>query len=90
MSTGTPGPTMTRAQVDDAVRDVLSAAFERPVAPGEEVSRDTEAAWDSVKHIEVLFMLEEALGVTFPAEELPELTSARAIAERAAAHLGAR
>jgi acyl carrier protein len=82
------GELATRAQVEATVRGVLSDAFERPVAPGEDVSALTEPSWDSVKHIEILFMLEEALGITFPEHELPELKSAVMIVERAAAHLG--
>ena len=84
------GNLMTRAQIDASVREVLGAAFDRFVAPGEDVNPLTEPRWDSVKHIEILFMLEEALGMTFPEEELLELKSAHTITDRAAAHLGAR
>lgn len=85
MSTDHPS---TRAQVDATVREVLGAAFNRPVAPGEDVSQLTEPQWDSVKHVEILFLLEEALGMTFPEEELLQLKSADVITDRAAAHLG--
>lgn len=84
------GNLMTRAEIDASVREVLGAVFKRTVAADEDVSPLTEPRWDSVKHIEILFMLEEALGITFPAEELLELKSADAITDRAAAHLGAR
>jgi len=79
---------MTRAQVDATVRDVLQTALERPVPPGENVSRAGEARWDSVRHIEILFMLEDALGITFEEDELAGLDSVNAIVERAAARLG--
>jgi acyl carrier protein len=82
------GNVMTREQIDATVREVLGTAFERPIPPGEDLSPLTEARWDSVKHIDILFMLEEALGITFAEEELSELKSARSLVDRAAAHLG--
>ena len=85
MSTANP---TTRAEVDASVRDVLQTALERPVPPGAPVSRANEARWDSVRHIEILFMLEDALGITFDEAELGALDSVDAIVERAAAHLG--
>ncbi len=85
MSTGN---VTTRAQLDATVRDVLGVALDRPVGPSERVTRSTEPAWDSVKHIEILFMLEEELGITFEEHELVGLDGLDEIVDRAAAHLG--
>ncbi len=81
---------MTREAIGDAVRVVLATAFDRPVGPGEEVKRLDEPTWDSVKHIDILFMLEEELGITFDESEIPALDSVGAITDRAAVHLGVR
>ncbi len=78
---------MTRETIDDAVRGVLATALNRPVGPGDEVKRLDEATWDSVKHIDILFMLEEELGITFDESEIPALDSVSAIVDRASAHL---
>lgn len=79
---------MTREAIDDTVRGVLATAFNRPVGPGDELRRPDEAGWDSVKHIDILFMLEEELGITFDEAEIPALDSVGAIVDRASAHLG--
>lgn len=78
---------MTRETIDDTVRGILATAFNRPVGPGDDMRRADEAAWDSVKHIDILFMLEEELGITFDETEIPALDSVRAIVDHAAAHL---
>lgn len=80
---------MTRDAIDDTVRGVLAAALNRPVNPDDEVRRADQADWDSVKHIDILFMLEEELGLTFDEADIPELDSVGAIVDRAAARLGA-
>ena len=85
MSTGS---VTTRAQVDATVREVLSVALGRPVLPSERLTRETEPKWDSVKHIEFLFMIEEALGITFDQGELAGLDDVDRIVERAASRLG--
>jgi acyl carrier protein len=81
---------MTRPEIESTVRGVLQAALGRAIVPGEAVVRDREAAWDSVKHIEVLFMIEEELGITFAPEEMAGLDGLTAIVECAATHLDAR
>jgi acyl carrier protein len=80
---------MTRPDIESTVRGVLETALGRDIAPEENVVREQEAGWDSVKHIEVLFMIEEELGITFEPEEMAELDGLRAIVDRAAAHLAA-
>jgi acyl carrier protein len=80
---------MTRADVEATVRGVLETALSRPIASGEDVRREQEPGWDSVKHIEVLFMIEEELGIAFAPDEIAALDSLPAIVERAAAHVDA-
>lgn len=77
-----------RVAIDATVRDVLGIVLERPINPTENVSRDSEAAWDSLKHIEILLALEGALEVRFDESELPELTSLASIVAVAERHIG--
>jgi acyl carrier protein len=78
---------MTRQEIEATVRGVLEEAFDRPIVPGEEVSQRTEAAWNSVKHIDIIFMLEEALGITFAEEEMTALVSLQGIVDRVSARV---
>lgn len=61
--------------VDDAVRQVLSAVFGRPVGKDEPLSAKTEPAWDSLRQVEVLLAVEGALEVRFDEDEMPQLDS---------------
>ncbi len=61
------------------IRDVLSKVLQRPVGPDESVSRDTEPKWDSLKHVEIMFAVEDACGVRFSAEELAALRDVQSI-----------
>ena len=80
---------MTRDEIERTVRGVLETAFGRALPPGADVQRQQEPGWDSVKHIEVLFMVEEELGIQFEPEEMAALDGLSAIVERASAHLQA-
>jgi acyl carrier protein len=44
-------------------------------------SVQTVPSWDSVHHLSLVMAIEERFGVTFDAEEIPELTSVAAISE---------
>lgn len=57
------------------VRAVVSAVLGRPVGEGQAVSRDSESAWDSLKHMEILFAVEDRLDVRFDEGELGALRS---------------
>ena len=77
---------MNRTEIETTVRQVLEAALSRSIAPAEDVSRRNEKVWDSIKQIEILFMLEEALGIRFAEAELDKLDSISGIVERASKH----
>ena len=68
------------------VRDVFHVILGRPVAADDRLVRDDHPDWDSLKHIEVVFALEDALGVTFDAAELGELTDVDSIVAAAERH----
>jgi acyl carrier protein len=62
-------------EVERAVQDVLRTVLGRTLSPGEDLLRVDEPKWDSLKHVEVLFCVEQALGIEFEAQELGELDS---------------
>lgn len=64
---------MTRLEIREAVAELLSVALERPVTHSESVTRDSDPRWDSVKHVELMFMLEEHFGIQFSEEEMGAL-----------------
>jgi acyl carrier protein len=66
---------MMRSQIQAAVVELLSITVGRPIAPSELVTRDSEPRWDSLKHVELILMLEEQFGVQFSEKEMAGLRS---------------
>jgi acyl carrier protein len=52
-------------------------------------SREGTPCWDSLKHVEIVFALEDRYGVRFDEAEFSMLDSTAAIARRLREHLGA-
>lgn len=61
------------ATTDQTLAEILTMILERPVAAGENVRREDEARWDSLKHLEIVFATEAAFGVSFSADEIAEV-----------------
>ena len=64
---------MHRLEVQDRVLDLLGTVLQTSVDPT--TSTNTLPAWDSLRHIQVIFAVEDAFNVQFPEEALGELTS---------------
>lgn len=77
---------MTRADLDSSVRQVVGAALGRPVPPGEALSRSSDPRWDSLKHVEILFAVEDAFDVRFSEEEMSALESLDALVDAIERH----
>jgi len=58
---------------EQRVLEILEHALKTPLAGEEPLSRDHLERWDSLKHIEIMFMLEEEFDVEFSEEELAGL-----------------
>ena len=56
--------------VGGRVRRIFSLVLKRPIAADEELVREHEAAWDSLRHMEILFTVEEEFDCTFTEDEL--------------------
>lgn len=77
---------MPGADMDAIIAEILSSALQRPVAPGESFTRDSVAAWDSLKHIEIIFATEAALGVRFDEDDIASIASVDDLRAKAALH----
>jgi acyl carrier protein len=72
---------MNRQQIKVVVLSVLSTVLKCEV--NNEASRENLAQWDSLKHIEVIFAIEDELNLQFPEEMLPNLNSVESIVDAA-------
>ncbi|ABQ27356.1 acyl carrier protein [Geotalea uraniireducens] len=66
---------MHRNQIEQTVLSVLEAFLKCQLKLGDDICRQNASDWDSLKHIEIMFALEEELGVEFSQEELAKLDS---------------
>jgi acyl carrier protein len=71
---------MDRQQVEHTVRTVLTVVLKEPLN-STEVTRQNTASWDSLKHIEIMFALEDELKTQFSEEELAALDSVKKIVD---------
>lgn len=72
---------MDRKQVEQAVLTVLAAVLKQTFSGGIDITRQNTPQWDSLKHIEIMFALEDELGVMFSEEELATLDGLQKIVE---------
>lgn len=56
--------------IEMRVRDSLHLLLGGEIGDGD-IVRDDEPRWDSVKNIELLFILEDTFGITFDESDLP-------------------
>jgi acyl carrier protein len=75
---------MNENGIREAVCEVIGAVLGlgQPVDPG--FSREGHAAWDSLKHFEIIFALEDRFNLRFTEAEMEELVSVTKIARRIA------
>lgn len=73
---------MTVDEIDPRVRAILALALKVEVPPATPFSREEQPVWDSLKHVEIIFMLEDEFGVQFSEEDFAALNSVEAIVER--------
>jgi acyl carrier protein len=80
---------MTRDDIEARVHEVLARILKLPEPPQEPLVRAETPEWDSLSHIEIVYAVEESLGVTFTVEEIGELDGSAAIVAAAGRHLAA-
>jgi acyl carrier protein len=72
---------MTRVEIQAVVAELLSISLGRPVAQTESVTRDSDLKWDSLKHVQLILLVEEQFGVQFSEEEMGALRSSDEIVQ---------
>jgi acyl carrier protein len=70
---------MSDTETRDKVRQIMGAVLQEPVAPGQDVTRESAPGWDSLKHVELLFALEDGCDIKFDRLEFAELDSLDAL-----------
>ncbi|MGY1689548.1 acyl carrier protein [Geodermatophilus sp. SYSU D01105] len=80
---------MTRDDVEARVNHVLTLVLKLPSPPEAPLGRAQVPEWDSLSHIEIIYAVEEDLGVTFSEEEMAALDGSAAIVAAAERHLAA-
>lgn len=76
---------MDRNQIEKTVLAVLGTVLKRPFSSDTDVRRGNCPEWDSLKHIEIMFTLEDELSLEFSEAELEALDSVTSIVEAALA-----
>jgi acyl carrier protein len=72
---------MTRQDVHAEIRRLAEGVFQAPVPDDGECRRDQVRAWDSLKHIDLMFTIEDYFSIRFSKEQLSSLDSLTAIGE---------
>lgn len=78
---------MTREEVEKAVTAVISSVLKVPVMGN--ACRSEHQEWDSLKHIEVVFAIEDEFGIQFDEETIGQLVSVPDIVKRLVIYLNA-
>ena len=74
--------------MDERLRKTVAEVLSIPIEEvGPETSPGTQPRWDSLRHMNLVFAIEEAFSVQFDDEEIPALTSVAAIEEALARRL---
>jgi acyl carrier protein len=68
---------------------LLGSVLGRTLDPGHAVLRPAEPRWDSIRHLELVFALEDQFGVRFEASEMAAMDSLDSIVRALERHLEA-
>lgn len=72
--------------MNEKLKNILAEILEiDPATIDSSTSVATEKKWDSLRHMTLIFAIEDGLGVRFDDNELPQLTSVSAIEQALAA-----
>ena len=66
--------------MENRIKKILSEVFDRPLSLiNENISTNSIAAWDSMKHIELIMALEKEFKITFDNDEIPSMINLQII-----------
>ncbi len=83
-------PGLDHREIEQGVCEVFSTVLERKIPTGEQVERSSEPRWDSLKHIELVFSVEEKFDVQFSEQEMSTLDTLSKMTEAVRTHLETR
>jgi acyl carrier protein len=75
--------------LEGEIRELLVMILKSPELESTELVRSSAPQWDSLKHMEIVFALEDRYGVRFDESEFAALNSPTAIAKALRKHLAA-
>ncbi len=81
---------MDRLAIRNAAANALALVLGCSIGAGDNPTRDEEPEWDSIKHVEIVFSIEDAFKVRFNDDELPALDSLDGIVACLEKHLQQR
>lgn len=83
-----PNYVMKEAIMDvrQKVIETLSLVLQKDFAEDQDISRESESKWDSLKHVEIIFALEDSFGVSFSEDDMTRMTSVADIVACLALH----
>lgn len=65
----------------ERVRRVLETTLGTAIPPGSDLRREEEPKWDSLKHVALIFAIEDEFGIQLDEEQMERLDSLRSILE---------
>jgi acyl carrier protein len=71
---------MTHSDTEKRVRQIIAGVLNTEIPSGIDLRRDI-SAWDSLKHIEIIFALEEQFDVIFNEDDISRIDSIVGIVE---------
>ncbi len=80
---------MTCIVADDEIQSLVAQVLGLSELPAVDLSRSEIPQWDSLKHVEIVFALEDRYNVQFDEAEFAGLTTVAVIAASLRAHLAA-
>lgn len=66
---------MTEQDTRATVKEVMELVFNQSFDDGDPIARSETPAWDSLKHVEMVFAVEDACAVQFTRDELENFDS---------------
>lgn len=79
---------MNKNEVSEKLANILSTVFEKTISVRNNFSMESSDDWTSLKHIELIVMLEEEFEISFEPEIISELTSQQKLFEYIERQLG--
>jgi acyl carrier protein len=69
------------AVIEEKARSIIVDLFGNEAQGIENPSRENIGSWDSLRHVELIFAIEDAFGISFEEPEMERLVSLQSIVE---------